>query len=215
MPLTPSPRLGLTRMAGSDPFLRQTLVDNYDVLDAYPGYYPCTSTSRPSWGAAQAGMMIVETDTGRLLRWSGTAWVIFNNYTQSFRGGQTMNSSLAKGASPSPYLLVTIPSQPRSFVANVIITARVIKAAATPQSLTLAPWIDGSDCGFSYDEQIGFPDGPSGTTRSSTQISTVMGARTLTAGASHTVQLKATVGNTDNNTITLYGAKALVICSEQ
>ncbi|MFE0490222.1 hypothetical protein [Streptomyces griseoaurantiacus] len=69
-----TPRLGLKTWDQSDPFLRQDFNDNNARLDAYPGVYICTSASRPTWGAAQKGLRIFETDTRRELMWSGTAW---------------------------------------------------------------------------------------------------------------------------------------------
>ncbi len=48
---------------------------NWQKIDDTPGYKPCTSSTRPStWGAAHAGMLIVETDTGLVWRWDGSAF---------------------------------------------------------------------------------------------------------------------------------------------
>ena len=66
---TPSPRLGLAVPTTSDPFSTEDLADNWDLLDAFPGTYICTSATHPVWGAAQQGMRILETDTGLEWRW--------------------------------------------------------------------------------------------------------------------------------------------------
>jgi hypothetical protein len=71
---TTSQRLGLKINDGSDPFLRTDFVQNYGTLDQYPGNWICTSTTRPNWGAGQAGMQITETDTRRNMLWTGTTW---------------------------------------------------------------------------------------------------------------------------------------------
>jgi hypothetical protein len=71
---TTSQRMGLKIPDGSDPFLRTDFVQNYNTLDSYPGVRICTSTTRPSWGAGQAGMLILETDTRRNMMWTGTTW---------------------------------------------------------------------------------------------------------------------------------------------
>lgn len=71
---TTSPRLNLTLPAGGDQFSRQQLNNNFSLIDAQPGVFPCTSTTRPVWAAAQAGQLIVETDTRRVLEWDGAAW---------------------------------------------------------------------------------------------------------------------------------------------
>ena len=67
-------KIGLTTNLNTDPFLLSDFTNNWNILDSQPGFFPCTSSTRPSWGAAQAGRNIVETDTGRYLRWSGSAW---------------------------------------------------------------------------------------------------------------------------------------------
>ncbi|MFE6000292.1 hypothetical protein ACFQ6C_26085 [Streptomyces sp. NPDC056454] len=69
-----TPRLGLKTWDQSDPFLRQDFNDNSARLDSSPGVFLCTSSSRPAWGAAQAGMRAYETDTRREVVWTGSAW---------------------------------------------------------------------------------------------------------------------------------------------
>lgn len=69
-----TPRMGLKTFDTSDPFLRQDFNDIWGKLDSSPGSLLCTSTTRPGWGAAQAGMRIYESDTRRELVWTGTSW---------------------------------------------------------------------------------------------------------------------------------------------
>lgn len=71
---TSSQRMGLKIPDGSDPFLRTDFVQNYNTSDKYPGNWICTSTTRPTWGAGQAGMCITESDTRRTMMWTGTTW---------------------------------------------------------------------------------------------------------------------------------------------
>lgn len=71
---TTSQHMGLKIPDGSDPFLRTDFVQNYNTLDSYPGTRICTSTTRPTWGSGQAGMLILETDTRRTMLWTGTTW---------------------------------------------------------------------------------------------------------------------------------------------
>jgi hypothetical protein len=88
---TPTPRLGILKPEGSDPFRRTDFNDTWDLLDDAPGTHICTSGSRPSWGSDQAGRLIVETDTNRILRWTGSAfyqvrqspngWSFFNDWS--------------------------------------------------------------------------------------------------------------------------------------
>jgi hypothetical protein len=74
MPATYTPKLGLKKPAGVDPFLRTDFEENWDALDLAPGTHICTSASRPAWAAGRAGRLIFETDTGSLYRWTGTTW---------------------------------------------------------------------------------------------------------------------------------------------
>jgi hypothetical protein len=71
---TTSQHMGLKIPDGSDPFLRTDFVNNYNIQDEYTGDWICTSTTRPVWGAAQAGMKIIETDTRRTMLWTGTTF---------------------------------------------------------------------------------------------------------------------------------------------
>lgn len=71
---TTSQHIKLKIPDGSDPFLRTDEVQNLTTIDGYPGTWICTSTTRPTWGASQAGMLILETDTRRQMLWNGTAW---------------------------------------------------------------------------------------------------------------------------------------------
>jgi hypothetical protein len=71
---TPTARIGLLKPARSDTFVTQDLADNWQKVDDHILGKVCTSGTRPSWGAAQAGMLISETDTGLTWRWTGSAW---------------------------------------------------------------------------------------------------------------------------------------------
>lgn len=71
---TPSQKLQLAVPAQSDPFSTSDIAENWDKIDAAPGTHICTSSSRPSWTAAQGGRKIYETDTGLEWIWSGTAF---------------------------------------------------------------------------------------------------------------------------------------------
>lgn len=87
-----TPRLSLKRNDGTDPFKRSDFTDNWNKLDAAPGVHVCTSTTRPStWGVAQAGRSILETDTYRTLYWDGTQWI----EPRSAVGSATFSSTVA------------------------------------------------------------------------------------------------------------------------
>lgn len=68
--------MGLVVQGDADQFDTQHLIDNWTILDAAPGLHVCTSTSHPTtWGANQTGRHIIETNTGLIWRWDGTAFV--------------------------------------------------------------------------------------------------------------------------------------------
>src|SRR3954454_16834153 len=99
-----TPHLGLKKPDGSDPFLRQDFDDNYDVLDAAPGLYICTSSSHPTtWGDAQVGRGIIEVDTGAILYW---------------RDDHTFQASLASGSADIGDIQTTIASLQSSLATN-------------------------------------------------------------------------------------------------
>lgn len=71
---TYTPRLGLKRPEPTDPFLTQDFFDNYNTLDSAPGLHVCTSSTMPTWGAAEAGRGIYMTDHKYMMFWNGTSW---------------------------------------------------------------------------------------------------------------------------------------------
>lgn len=72
---TPSTKLGINVFSTADQFSTAAYNFNWQTLDNYPGFFICTSTTRPVWGANQSGMRITETDTGLTWMWNGTGWV--------------------------------------------------------------------------------------------------------------------------------------------
>lgn len=71
---TPSPKMGLALPGLSDQFSTADIKANWEKIDAAPGTHICTSSSRPTWTAAQAGRKIFETDTRLEWFWTGSEW---------------------------------------------------------------------------------------------------------------------------------------------
>lgn len=213
MPLTPSPHLGLTRPAGTDPFLRATIVDDLDILDQYPGVFPCLSTARPTWGPDQAGMLISETDTGLLRRWDGTAWGVPENSVRSQRLSLSLSTTLSNNATAT-YTLGNILTM-RPCVINVLVLARFVKAAATPQNVVITPLIGGTDASFGFNDTLTLPDGPAGTTKNYAMSLPAFGSRSIShiGSQNNSLQVKVDVGNA-GNTIDITGIKAITWISE-
>ena len=70
---TSTPRLALIKPAGTDLVSLSDINANYDKLDTNAGIFLCTSGTRPA--TPYSGQLIFETDTRRILQWSGSAWV--------------------------------------------------------------------------------------------------------------------------------------------
>lgn len=71
---TPSPKLGLALPSQPDDFSTADVRANWEKIDAAPGTFICTSTTRPTWGVNQAGRHIYETNTGVTRAWTGSTW---------------------------------------------------------------------------------------------------------------------------------------------
>lgn len=106
----------------SDPFQLSDFTGNWNILDRSPGAFICTSTSRPSWGTAQAGRLILMTDLKQLSYWTGTAWADLRDAAPVFAGGVFVNQVANPGASP---------------VYNVL-------TFTTPRPCAMAIWLSGT-----------------------------------------------------------------------
>lgn len=135
-----STKLLLKRNDGSDPFLRQDFVDNWNKLDAAPGAYICDSTTRPTWTSAQSGRAIYETDTQRTVWWSGTAWLEPLSAPVVYNVNSAPNSSVAHGATAT-FTLGTVTLK-RICQLTVIYEVILGNLDSVAQSATLTPWID-------------------------------------------------------------------------
>lgn len=115
---TPTARLGLLKPSTSDQFVTADIASNYQKIDDTPGYYICTSTTRPTtWGTAHAGMLIVETNTGLVWRWTGTAFVR-NNATGILR---TTGGALAVASRTTDFSTASTTFVVALSVTNVVV----------------------------------------------------------------------------------------------
>ena len=115
---TPSTRMGLRVPATTDRFSTADVAYNWQQLDKYPGIYVCTSGTRPVWGANQAGMVILESNTGLPWEWDGT------NFIRAFGGNGILkrsDGSYAVGERTSDF--TTSSTDPRIAIAvtNVVV----------------------------------------------------------------------------------------------
>ena len=136
---TLSQRLGLKQHTLGDNFRIADYADNWDRLDDFPGVYPCLSTARPTWAAGQAGMLISETDTGLLWRWTGAAWARVS--PAGLLGKTTATANFATSSTSAVTAIttaVTVPAGNRS----VLLIAEAGGVASTVGITRLSLWRD-------------------------------------------------------------------------
>lgn len=104
--------LGLKLNDPSDPFQLSDFVSNWGILDASPGTYVCTSTSRPSWGTAQAGRLIFMTDLKQTSYWNGTSWNDLREAVPVFATGLYLNTGVNSGATANYNVLTFTTPRP-------------------------------------------------------------------------------------------------------
>lgn len=129
MSLTPSPRLSLKRNDGADPFLRQDFIDNWDKIDLAPGVHICTSGSRPTWGADEAGRQIWETDMRRNVGWTGSTWIEELSVAAAWTRSLSVNATVSNNTTAN-YTVGTITS---TCPGNILIHCNV-RLGCTPSS---------------------------------------------------------------------------------
>lgn len=119
---TTSTHLSLVVPTTSDHFSTATLAANWGKIDAAPGLTICTSSTRPgSWGASQAGMFIIETNTGLIYRWDGSGWLRQNG--KGWLNGTTRTSDFSTVSTTLQTVVSTVAVVPAG--------ARRIRVTAT------------------------------------------------------------------------------------
>lgn len=204
---TTSQHMGMKIPDGSDPFLRTDFVQNWNTLDQYPGVWICTSTTRPAWGAAQAGMMILETDTRRTLMWSGTTFKEMLYGPAVWWGASRPNATINQ-ATVVPFTVGTFTvNRPGTLAAFATVEYNLTTRGY--MGVTSRILIDGAVAAF--DNTIaefvatGWPDNSTmGTGTWSTTVP-VLGVRNISAGT-HSIGLQSTGSQTQSGT-----AKAISI----
>jgi hypothetical protein len=189
-------RLLLNSPLGSDPFKRTDFVENWDTLDANPGIYICTSTSRPNgWLAAQNGRKIYETDTKRILNWTYPSWQVIEQYTRGTGMAQSPNEYLGKEVKAT-YVLNGAYNAPRACRLMIMGAARFSQEAAKPQSVLVQPWVDGAsvDVNTSTPNILRFADAGTGAAGSAQYAIAVWGLKAVTAG-NHSIAVHMEIGS--------------------
>jgi hypothetical protein len=207
---TLSPKLGLKRPDDTDPFLTADFVSNYNILDAAPGAFICTSSTRPAWGSAQAGRTIFLTDWKCFQYWDGAAWQATRDASCMFSGAAVFSASLGKSTTTT-YNMITLTT-PRSGTLAMIMNFLFTADARLTQSMTCRIVLDGGDIlmgGFSDAQR--FVGDPGDTTAQNQGTLTCLAIGNVAAGT-HTIGGKAIIGGY-NTSVTLVGIKTFALLS--
>lgn len=198
---TYTPRLQLKRNDGSDPFKRQDFVDNWNKLDAAPGITPCTSTSRPSWGASQAGRVILETDTRCEYEWSGTAWLPILTATSGWSLGTQPNVTQARNTSATYSLGTITTSRPGTLLMDLDAVCACIDT--TQQSVAASIWVNGAPASTLY---VGFGQWTGANNNGSYNDYRTIGSKAWKAvpAGTHTIQARVQVLNLSTLSVLVY-----------
>lgn len=202
--------LGLKLNSATDPFLLSDFIGNWTILDGSPGVYVCTSSSRPSWTAAQAGRLIFMTDWKCLSYWSGSAWLDCRDAAPVFSAGVYLSASVAKGTTGS-WTIISLTC-PRTCALAIAVTGTYLVAANANQDVWQRVLVDGAGSTANqlggYREQLRFianagVSDNAGMTATSLQVVTG-----ITPGT-HTIGVAADIGANYNTPVTAIGFKAI------
>lgn len=203
---TLTPRMSLKRPDDTDPFLTTDFVSNYNILDAAPGAHICTSTTRPSWGSAQAGRTVFLTDYKCFQYWDGSAWQNERGAAGMFAGGSIFNATISKNTSVT-YNLLTI-STPRPCTLAIFMNATISCDSRFNQDVYGRIVFDGGDVLLgAYSDALRFTGNSADTSADMKLTMTMLGTVTASAG-SHTIGGKITTG-TYNTSVVLRGMKTI------
>jgi hypothetical protein len=205
--------LGLKLNDESDPFQLSDFTANYQILDAAPGTFICTSTTRPTWGANQNGRLIFMSDLKQLSYWNNsTGWTDLRDSVPIFAGGYFLNAGLNPG-STSNFGLLTFTT-PRPSALAIIATANYTYTSDSWQVVTQSVTFDGSPSnmgGFSEQVRIaGDPYNDGGTVASSATSLAVIPS--VSAGQ-HTIGIKTQLSHIYFSTVDLQGVKIIAFIS--
>lgn len=200
--------LGLKLNDTSDPFLLSDFVANWNLLDATPGTFICTSTSRPNWGAGQAGRLIFMTDIKQLSYWTGSTWSDLVEAAPVFAGGSFINTAMNPGSSPS-FNIVTFTT-PRPCAMAIILTGTYNCSNNANQDLHQSIGFDGvkQEMG-GYREQVRFSGNSSDSGNTAGDSATSLAVIPAVTAGQHRISLIVDMSSAYNTAVTLVGAKAM------
>jgi hypothetical protein len=200
--------LGLKLNQSSDAFLLSDFIANWDILDASPGIFICTSTTRPSWSSGQAGRLIFMTDLKQTSYWNGTSWQDLRDSVPMFSQGAFFNTAMSAGSSPQ--FTVCTFTTPRPCSMAVILSGTYQASNQQNQDAFQSILFDGTKQNLgSYREQIRFSGNKSDSgAPAGLNVASLTVVPSVTAGT-HTLGLQVDMSTDYSASITLAGAKVI------
>lgn len=211
---TLSQHMGIKIPDGSDPFLRTDFVQNYNTLDKYPGNWICTSTTRPNWGAGQAGMCITETNTRRTMMWTGSTWREMLYGSAVWYGSTRPQVQVGPGTSVTYIVGTFTVNRPGSLFGMT--TSEVALPTRGYTGATNRLMLDGMDANFDGPHQNGeyvgtdFPNNSTFGSKYWTANVASIGVRNISAGT-HSIGLRFTTMINANSTARLVSIRAMAM----
>lgn len=203
---TQTPKIGLKRPDGTDPFLRTDFVNNYNLLDQSPGVYICDSTTLPVWGSAQAGRMVFLTDYKQLRYWDGAAWQDERTAVPMFAAGAIFDATIGKNTTPTYSVCTFTTSRPCTLA--IFMNATVSCDSQHTQDFYLRVNFDNSDLLLgAYSDGMRFT-GNSGDTSSDMKLTIPAMAVVNVTKGTHSIKGKIITG-TYNTSVILRGIKTI------
>jgi hypothetical protein len=200
--------LGLKLNQLSDPFELSDFTANWGILDASPGTFICTSVSRPSWGAAQAGRLIFMTDLKQLSYWTGTGWADLRDSVPTFAGGTYLSVKCNPGSSGVFNILTFTTPRPSSMA--IFASATYNYPNNKSQDVYQSVVFDGTQQFLGYREQIRMPGNSADSgLEAGNNATSIAQIPSLSAGQ-HKIGMQVDVG-TANVPITLIGVKVIAM----
>lgn len=204
--------MGLKLNDPSDPFELSDFIGNWGILDASPGAYICTSTSRPNWGAAQAGRMIFMTDQKQLSYWSGTSWNDLRNAAPMFATGVFLDTACNPGSSGAFNLLTF--TTPRGSSLAIWMCATYTYPNNKTQDAAQAITFDGvPQLMGSYQEEIRFAGNSADAGATAATNATSMTMIPSVAAGQHKIGIRVQVGSSYPTSVILLGVKIMALIS--
>lgn len=205
--------LGLKLNDETDPFQLSDFIANWGILDASPGIFICTSTTRPNWGASQNGRLIFMSDLKQLSYWNNaTGWTDLRDAAPMFAGGYFLNVAMNRGSTGSFSLLTLTTPRPSSLA--IWLDGTYTCDGDDTQSVAQAITFDGTpQLMGSFQEAVRFSGGDenSGTQRGTSTSSMAM-IPSVTAGQ-HVIGLRAQVSGNYWDPVTVTGVKVMALMS--